>query len=65
LLGLFLLADAVILCTGALWLKVLTGYNLPELVKIGILPFVAGDILKAAGAAAVYKYIRPCLERIF
>ncbi len=55
LLFLFLIADAVILLSGALWLKVLTGYDISKLMQIGVLPFVPGDLVKAAGAAGVYK----------
>ena len=65
--GLFLLfvaAEAVVLCSGAIWLGVLTGYDAIKLVQIGVLPFVPGDLLKAAAAAAVYKAIKPRLEQI-
>jgi biotin transport system substrate-specific component len=61
---LFIAADAVILCSGAIWLGVLTGYDPIKIVQIGVLPFVAGDLLKAGAAAAVYKSIRPRLEQI-
>jgi biotin transport system substrate-specific component len=55
---LFVVADALILWSGIAWLKVLTGYDLGKLVQVGVLPFIPGDLLKAAGAAAVYKAIR-------
>jgi biotin transport system substrate-specific component len=61
---LFVCADAVILFSGIVWLKVLTGYDLVRLAQIGVLPFVPGDILKAAAAAAVYKAIRPRLDQV-
>jgi biotin transport system substrate-specific component len=61
---LFVAADAVILCSGAIWLGVLTGYDPIKLVQIGVLPFVPGDLLKAGAAAAVYKAIRPRLDKI-
>jgi biotin transport system substrate-specific component len=61
---LFVAAEAVILCSGAVWLGVLTGYDPIKLVQIGVLPFVPGDLLKAAAAAAVYKAIRPRLDKI-
>ena len=61
---LFVCADAVILCSGIAWLRVLTGYDLVRLMQIGVVPFVPGDLIKAAAAAAVYKAIRPRLEQI-
>jgi biotin transport system substrate-specific component len=63
LFTLFLVADAIILWSGAIWLKVLTGYNLGRLFYIGVAPFVPGDILKAAAAAAVFGTIRPRMEK--
>jgi biotin transport system substrate-specific component len=61
---LFVAAEAVILCSGAVWLGVLTGYDPIKLAQIGVLPFIPGDLLKAGAAAAVYKAIRPRLEKI-
>jgi biotin transport system substrate-specific component len=61
---LFAAAEAVVLFSGAVWLRVLTGFGPFKLFQIGVLPFVPGDILKAAAAAAVYKAIRPRLEKI-
>ncbi|HNQ50472.1 MAG TPA: biotin transporter BioY [Candidatus Omnitrophota bacterium] len=58
LLALFLAADAVILFSGALWLKILTGCSIGRSIQIGVMPFIPGDLLKAAGAAAAYRVIR-------
>ncbi len=55
----FLGADAIILCSGAVWLGVLTGYDPVKLLQIGVLPFVPGG-----AAAAVYKALRPRLEKL-
>ncbi|MCU0650612.1 MAG: biotin transporter BioY [Candidatus Omnitrophica bacterium] len=60
----FLAADAVILATGAVWLGALTGYDPVRIFQIGVLPFVPGDIFKAFAAAAVYKAIKPRLDRV-
>lgn len=59
LLALFLIGDGIILFCGALWLKVLTGYDAARIIQIGVLPFIPGDLLKAAGAAAAYKAFGP------
>jgi biotin transport system substrate-specific component len=64
LLLLFVAAEAIVLCSGALWLGVLTGYAPIKLVQIGVLPFLPGDFFKAVAAASVYKAIRPSLEKI-
>jgi biotin transport system substrate-specific component len=63
LLVLFVIADAILLLSGIMWLKVLTGYDLVKLMQIGVFPFIPGDMLKAAAAAAVYKAIRPRLDQ--
>lgn len=55
---LFLIGDAVILLSGALWLKILTGCDPVKMIQIGVVPFILGDLLKAAGAAAAYKAVR-------
>ena len=47
--------SAVILALGAGWLAFWTGGSLTAALMIGVLPFVPGDILKAAAAYAVAK----------
>jgi biotin transport system substrate-specific component len=61
----FCVADVMILSCGVLWLKVLTGYSFSQLIFIGFVPFVAGDILKASVAAALYKKFKTRIEHIF
>jgi biotin transport system substrate-specific component len=63
LLVLFVAADAILLLSGVAWLKVLTGYDYVKLMQIGFLPFIPGDLLKAAAAAAAYKALLPRLGR--
>ncbi len=63
LLILFAAADSIILWSGIIWLRVLTGYDTAKLFSIGILPFIAGDLLKVAAAAGIYKILRPRLEQ--
>jgi len=60
---LFLIGDAIILLSGAMWLKILTGYDIGMAIKIGIVPFIPADVLKAAVAAAVYKNL--CFKNHF
>jgi biotin transport system substrate-specific component len=56
---LFVAADAILLWSGVAWLRVLTGYDYARLIQIGVLPFIPGDLLKAAAAAAAYKVLSP------
>lgn len=43
---------------GTLWLSLLTGQSLLAALQLGVLPFVAGDVLKAAGVVAALKLAR-------
>jgi biotin transport system substrate-specific component len=60
---LFAAADAIILWSGVAWLKILTGYDHSKLMQIGVFPFIPGDFLKAAAAAAAYKALRPRFDQ--
>jgi biotin transport system substrate-specific component len=53
-LALFFLADIVLLLCGMLWLRLFLGQPLARSLIMGFVPFLAGDILKAAAAAFVY-----------
>ncbi len=44
--------DLVILASGALWLAVLTHLSTSSAVTLGVMPFLLGDALKVAAAAA-------------
>jgi biotin transport system substrate-specific component len=48
---------------GIPWLKWMTGVSWAKSVWIGMGPFIAGDILKAAGAVMLARAIRPVLKR--
>jgi biotin transport system substrate-specific component len=63
--GLLILGDLVLLSCGTIWLKFLLGYSLSKALLLGLLPFLPGDLLKAALAAAVYLHLRPRLKQIF
>ena len=60
---LFVVADAIILWSGVAWLRFLTGYDSLKLMQIGFFPFIPGDLLKAAAAAATYKALRPRFDQ--
>ena len=51
-------ASAVILGAGAVWLSLYTGCSLGGAVRLGALPFVPGDALKAAAAYAIIRSTR-------
>jgi biotin transport system substrate-specific component len=51
----FLLASAVILACGTLWLSFVTGMTPSAALSAGFLPFIPGDTLKSFAAAALYR----------
>ena len=63
--------DVLAMCLGALvlyaggvtWLKLATGMSVGKAVTVGMLPFLPGDGVKIAGAAAVARAIRPILPQ--
>lgn len=64
-LGIFFLADLILLACGTIWLKFLFGYPLKKLLFIGFIPFLFGDLLKAFFAACLYLKLKPRLRQIF
>lgn len=60
---LFSLADFIILGCGALWLKFLFNLSFLRALSLGFIPFIAGDILKAFIASAIYLKLKPRLEK--
>lgn len=60
-----LLADALLLLCGALWLKVFTGMSLSQAFWAGVAPFIAGDIIKAFVAAGVFQKSQARIRKIF
>ncbi|MDO4243271.1 MAG: biotin transporter BioY [Actinomyces sp.] len=52
-LGLMLLASASVYVPGLIWLKAVTGVTWLTAVSIGVLPFIAGDVLKSVVASAL------------
>jgi biotin transport system substrate-specific component len=60
-----LVADMAILACGSAWLGVLTRQSFPIVISMGVMPFIAGDILKAYAAAAVYLKLKSRIEQLF
>lgn len=48
---------------GILWLKVVTQMSWPKTLLIGIVPFLAGDAIKASAALVLARAVRPILNR--
>jgi len=53
----------IIYVCGVTWLKVLTGMTLAKTLAVGMYPFLIGDALKIAAAAAIAKSLRPVIMR--
>jgi biotin transport system substrate-specific component len=53
----------IIYACGVTWLKVLTGMTLAKTFAVGMYPFLIGDALKIAAAAAIAKSLRPVIMR--
>jgi biotin transport system substrate-specific component len=60
----FLAADAIILLSGTLWLKLIFGYPFVKLMSIGFIPFIPGDLLKALVAAGLYMKLKNRLREV-
>jgi biotin transport system substrate-specific component len=57
-----MLCGCIIIYTcGITWLKVLTGMTWSKTLMVGMYPFVVGDTLKIAAAAAIAKGLRPVI----
>ncbi|MFZ2602922.1 MAG: biotin transporter BioY [Candidatus Omnitrophota bacterium] len=61
---LFCLADFILLICGVVWLKILFGYNINKLLFIGLVPFIPGDLIKAAVASVVYFNLKARVKEI-
>jgi biotin transport system substrate-specific component len=55
-------ATAVIYSCGLAWLKLITGMTLAKTLAVGMLPFLIGDAVKIAAAAALAKALRPIMK---
>ena len=53
-IGATAIGTAVIYAIGVPWLAVTTGLSLGEAIQVGLVPFIAVDIVKLLAAAAVF-----------
>ncbi|MFA5156667.1 MAG: biotin transporter BioY [Candidatus Omnitrophota bacterium] len=61
----FCLADLVLLMSGALWLKFSLGLTMNKALLAGVVPFIAGDIIKAFTATLIYLKSRERIAEVF
>ncbi len=54
----------IILLCGSLWLAVYTGGDMITALKLGMVPFLAGDALKTAAAVMLLRMGRPTFTRL-
>lgn len=47
---------------GITWLKIVTGMTIAKALALGLVPFLIGDALKIAAAAAIAKALRPIIR---
>ena len=52
----------VLYACGITWLKLITGMTLAKALAVGMFPFLIGDAVKIAAAAAIAKALRPILR---
>jgi len=46
------------------WLQIISGMAFSKALAVGMYPFLVGDALKIAAAAAIAKAVRPVIRRI-
>ena len=52
----------VLYACGVSWLKIVTGMSAARALALGMFPFLIGDALKIAAAAAIAKALRPVIR---
>ena len=55
-------ATVVLYACGVSWLKIVTGMTPAKALAVGMVPFLVGDALKIAAAAAIAKTLRPVIR---
>jgi len=55
---------ALVYTTGVPWLAHVTGMDLSAAVKVGMVPFLLGDLIKAAAATFIVTAIRPSVPKL-
>ncbi len=61
----FLAGEFLILGLGAFWLKVFLRCSFSQALVMGLIPFIPGDLFKAAVAVAVYQKIKTRCREVF
>ena len=56
-------ATVIVYACGVTWLKILTGMSWSKAFAVGMLPFLIGDALKIAAAAAIARVLRPVMSK--
>jgi biotin transport system substrate-specific component len=57
-----LCGSAILYACGVSWLKILTDMSWTKSMAVGMYPFIIGDALKIAAAAAIARVLRPVLQ---
>lgn len=63
--ALFFSCSLIILLSGAVWLGIFLKLGIVKAFILGVLPFIAGDCLKAYAAALIYSRIAKRAKEIF
>jgi biotin transport system substrate-specific component len=63
-LGIFCIADFLLLFCGVIWLKFIFAYSFTKLLIIGFIPFILGDLLKILVAVTIYLRLQPRVKQI-
>jgi biotin transport system substrate-specific component len=64
IIGLFFLADLLLLLCGVIWLKTSLQLDWIKSFSIGFIPFLPGDIAKATSAAFLFWKLKPRIKSI-
>ena len=64
-LAVFVLGDLLILGLGAIWLRVFLRCSFNQAMIAGVIPFIPGDLCKAALAFGIYRKIKNRCKEIF
>ena len=62
--AIYCLSDLILLASGAIWLKFILALSFSKALFLGMLPFIAGDMLKALAASVIYLGLRDRINKI-
>jgi biotin transport system substrate-specific component len=65
ILGVFIIADLILLSCGAIWLKTIFKLSFKDSFSMGFLPFLSGDLLKIMAVTALYLRLNGRASKIF